>query len=97
MPNVDAKKLIRRGIAAGVVAAIMLIAIVVTTRLSMRSHRALRACDRHGDRGHVYHNGRGERPAQTNFVLSGLPFCRQRTVDSINVQAGQSSTRATCL
>lgn len=70
------KKLIRRGIAAGVVAAIVLIAVVVTLAINARP-AGNNGVDRHGDRGNVYHNGRGERPAQTHFVLSGLPFCRR--------------------
>ena len=68
------KKLIRRGIAAGVVAAIVLIAVVVTLAINARP------AGNNGPVTDMVTEGTfttTERPAQTHFVLSGLPFCRR--------------------
>jgi len=69
------KKLIRRGIAAGVVGAIALIAIVATLVINAQPQGASGPVTDMVTEGTF--TTTVERPAQTHFVLSGLPFCRR--------------------
>ena len=90
------KKLIRRGIAAGVVGAIALIAIVATLVINTQPQGASGPVTDMVTKGTFTTTveAKGQlKPISSSVVSPSV----DGTVDSINVQAGNPSTRATCL
>lgn len=91
------KKLIRRGIAAGVVGAIALIAIVATLVINAQPQSASGPVTDMVTEGTFTTTVEAKGQLQTHFVLSGLPLLSTaRSIRSTCRQANPS-TRATCL
>lgn len=71
------KKLVRRGIAAGIVGGMILIAIIASVILTSQPQSADGPVTDMVMEGTFYHDRRGKRAAQAYFGLGRLPFCRR--------------------